>query len=272
MELSELNEGDMMKSRETSFFQFLDGKWSPQSAQIPLEQAVTLIVNGKPWTEMLCTPAMVPELTAGFLYNEGLISSATDITRIHVCDTTDFVEVDTALPIAKPSTWIKTTGCGGGQTAQRLVNPAKPDLQGVALTASKIYDLLKRFMEAQDANTTSRGIHCSALSDGESILAFADDIGRHNTLDKLIGFILLKEPDLKPSILLTTGRISSEMLQKSARIGASVVISMTSPNAFTVQLAKEWGMTLIGYTRGSRFNIYTHPERFTDFGIKLEPK
>jgi len=94
----------------------------------------------------------------------------------------------------------------------------------------------------------------------------ADDIGRHNTLDKLMGFILLQKPSLKPSILLTTGRISSEMLQKSARMGVSVVISLTSPNTFTVQLAKDWGMTLIGYARGSRFNVYSHPERFSDLG------
>jgi len=69
---------------------------------------------------------------------------------------------------------------------------------------------------------------------------------------------------MKPSILLTTGRISSEMLQKAARMGVSVVISLTSPNTFTVQLAEEWGMTLIGYARGSRFNVYSHPERFID--------
>ena len=127
-----------------------------------------------------------------------------------------------------------------------------------------ISNILAEFMEAQDSQTTSRGVHCSAISDGEHILKLADDIGRHNTLDKLMGYILLQQPTLKPSILLTTGRISSEMLQKAARMGVSVVISLTSPNTFTVQLAEEWGMTLIGYARGSRFNVYSHPERFID--------
>ena len=79
-----------------------------------------------------------------------------------------------------------------------------------------------------------------------------------------MGFILLREPSQKPSILLTTGRISSEMLQKSARMGVSVVISLTSPNTATVELAQEMDITLIGYARGSRFNVYSHPERFTD--------
>ena len=253
-----------MKSSEISFLQYSDGNWQQQSSQIPLEQAVTLIVNGKPWMEMLCTPAMINELAVGFLYNERLIESAKEIVRVHVCDTAEFVEVDTASPITKPTTWIKTTGCGGGQTAQRLEHPEQPTLHEVTLDAKMISNLLIEFMKAQDTQTTSRGVHCSAISDGEHILKLADDIGRHNTLDKLMGFILLQQLSLKPSILLTTGRISSEMLQKAARMGVSVVISLTSPNTFTVQLAEEWGMTLIGYARGSRFNVYSHPERFID--------
>jgi len=259
-------EGEDMKSSEISFLQFSDGKWQPQTSQIPLEQAVTLIVNGKPWMDMLCTPALIAELAVGFLYNERLINAAKDVTRVHVCDTADFVEIDTASPINKPTTWIKTTGCGGGQTAQRLEQPEAPELREVSLSAKAVASLLAEFMQVQDAQTTSRGVHCSAISDGEHILMLADDIGRHNTLDKLMGFILLQKPSLKPSILLTTGRISSEMLQKSARMGVSVVISLTSPNTFTVQLAKDWGMTLIGYARGARFNVYSHPERFSDLG------
>ena len=103
-----------MKSSEISFIQYSEGKWQPQTAQIPLEQAVTLIVNGKPWFDMLCSPDMVAELAVGFLFNENLISSASDVTRVYVCDTNDFVEVDTRAPLSKPSNWIKTTGCGGG--------------------------------------------------------------------------------------------------------------------------------------------------------------
>ena len=253
-----------MKSSEISFLQYSEGKWQPQTGQIPIEQAVTLIVNGKPWMEMLCTPALIAELAVGFLYNERLINSSEDITRVHVCDTGDFVEVDTASPINKPTTWIKTTGCGGGQTAQRFEKAEKPNLNKIIISAATISGLMAEFMESQNAQATSRGVHCSAISDGGRIPKLADDIGRHNTFDKLMGFILLHQPTIKPSVLLTTGRISSEMLQKSARIGASIVISLTSPNTFTVQLAKDWGMTLIGYARGSRFNVYSHPECLSD--------
>lgn len=253
-----------MKSSEVTFIQNSEGRWQPQTGQIPIEQAVTLIVNGKPWMEMLCTPAMIAELAVGFLYNERLINSVEEITRVHVCDTADFVEVDTSTAISKPTSWIKTTGCGGGQTAQRLEQTDKPNLNDVALSAATVARLLTEFVEAQNAQTGSRGVHCSAICDGGTVLHLADDIGRHNTLDKLMGFILLQESSLKPTILLTTGRISSEMLQKSARMGVSVVISLTSPNTTTIQLAEDWGMTLIGYARGSRFNVYSHLERFID--------
>jgi len=135
-----------MKSTEISFLQFTDGKWQERSGQVPLEQAVTLIVNGKPWMDLLCTPSMIPELAVGFLYNERLIHSADEITRIHVCDSADFIEVDTATPITKPATWIKTTGCGGGQTAQRLEQPQKPDLNPVSITAKALSSLQSEFV------------------------------------------------------------------------------------------------------------------------------
>lgn len=258
-----------MKSSEISFLRYSDGKWQTQTSQIPVEQAVTLIVNGKPWMELRCTPAMIAELAIGFLYNERLINSAEDVTRVHVCDNADFVEIDTAFPISKPATWIKTTGCGGGQTSRRLEQSEKNDLNEINLNANVITGLLSEFLEAQNTQTTSRGVHCSAISDGTKILLLSDDIGRHNTLDKLMGFLLLTEPSPKPSILLTTGRISSEMLQKAARMGVSVVISFTSPNVYTVHLAQEMDITLVGYARGSRFNVYSHPERFSDLNSNL---
>ena len=204
----------------------------------------------------------------GFLHNERLINSAKDITRVHVCDTADFVEIDTASPLNKPAIWIKTTGCGGGQTAQRFEQLQTPCLREVSLNAKAVASPLAEFMQIQDAETTSRGAYCSAISDGKNILKLAEDIGRHNTLDKLTGFILLLKPSLKPSILLTPGRVSSQMLKKSARMGVSLVILLTSPNTFTIQLAKEWGMTLIGYARGFTFQRLIPPGTFFRPGLK----
>jgi FdhD protein len=131
----------------------------------------------------------------------------------------------------------------------------------VVLTAADVCGLIGQLFDAQDLYQKTGGVHTSALSDGRKILVRAEDIGRHNTLDKISGRCLLEGISPERRILLTTGRISSEMLQKSIRIGASVVISRTSPSSLSIRLAEQWSITLIGYAHRNRFNVYTHPER-----------
>ncbi|MGB4595634.1 MAG: formate dehydrogenase accessory sulfurtransferase FdhD [Anaerolineaceae bacterium] len=251
----------MEKSHEVSFIHYADGEFTQSSAPLPHEHTLTLIVNGKAWMEMICTPSLVEELVVGFLYNEQLINTRTDITRLYLCDSADYVEVDTGKDIKKPTSWLKTTGCSGGQTSQRLEFPVHPVLNEITLSAGRLTALIKTFLEEQNRLSSSRGMHCSAIFDEQDLLAIADDIGRHNTLDKLMGQIILHNLEPKPVVLITTGRISSEMLQKAARIGTSMIVSLTSPNLFTIRLAEEWGMTLVGYARPERFNLYSHPER-----------
>src|SRR5450759_5195943 len=103
----------MEKSQEVTFKCYANGEFTQNSAPLPYEQAVTLIVNGKAWMEMICTPSLVVELAVGFLYNERLIDSKAEITRLYVCDTADYVEVETLEEIKKPTTWVKTTGAAG---------------------------------------------------------------------------------------------------------------------------------------------------------------
>jgi FdhD protein len=105
------------------------------------------------------------------------------------------------------------------------------------------------------------GVHTSILSDGKRVVASAEDVGRHNSLDKIAGRCLLDSINLPCKILITTGRISSEMIQKAARIGASIVISRTSASSLSVDLAEKWGLTLIGYAHIGQFVVYTHSER-----------
>jgi FdhD protein len=128
--------------------------------------------------------------------------------------------------------------------------------------------LVERLFESQELYRKTGGVHTSILTDGDQITILAEDVGRHNSLDKIAGKCLLESINISKKILLTTGRISSDMLQKSVRIGAAIVISRTSPTSMSVDLAEKWGITLIGYARRDRFNLYTHPGRIIESGLK----
>jgi len=165
--------------------------------------------------------------------------------------------------VDKPTKWTRTSGCSGGMTAvESIARPrggAAPN--GLVLPASGISHLVEMLFDAQDLYRETGGVHTSALTDGERIILSAEDIGRHNTLDKIAGMCLMQNVWPERRILITTGRISSEMLQKAVRLGASILISRTSPSSLSIELAEKWGITLIGYARRNRFNLYAHSER-----------
>jgi len=118
--------------------------------------------------------------------------------------------------------------------------------------------------ESQSLYRETGGVHTSALSDGEQILVAAEDIGRHNTLDKIAGLCLMNNVWPQTRILITTGRISSEMLQKAAQLAAPILISRTSPSSLSIEMAERYGITLIGYARKHRFNVYSNKQRITE--------
>jgi FdhD protein len=129
------------------------------------------------------------------------------------------------------------------------------------LQASKIVELMRELNYQARLYRQSRGVHTSALSDGERLLLLAEDVGRHNTLDKIRGEVLLQGIETKDRILLTSGRISSEMITKARKMEVPIVVSRTSPTATSVHLAQRWNMTLIGYARAPQLRVYTGAER-----------
>lgn len=243
-----------------------NGRSISKDAEVIAETPVSLTVNGVVWLTFMCTPVDLEALAIGFLYNEGVIKSLNEVVQVRLCAAGDNVDIWLNHSADKPEKWRRTSGCTGGFTSVDAEATPVPEAlsgttNGAVLTSGQIAQLVDTLFEAQELYKRSGGVHTSILTDGKELHIVGEDIGRHNTLDKLAGKYLINECSITHRIIVTTGRISSEMIQKSARIGASIVISRTSPSSMSIRLAERWGITLIGYARRNRFTIYAHPER-----------
>jgi FdhD protein len=253
----------MTPSRTIRYIQFQNDGTDLVEGETIVEAPVSLTVNGENWLTFMCTTLQLEELAIGFLFNEGVISNKAELADVRVCEHEDNIDIWLNHSVEKPAKWRRTSGCSGGVTAVELISDgltALPPTTAI-LTPLQIKALIVRLFESQELYKETGGVHTSILSDGENIIVKAEDIGRHNTLDKIAGALLRLEPVLPHKILITTGRISSEMLQKAARLQVEILISRTSPSSLSIQLAERMGVTLIGYARRNRFNVYAHAER-----------
>lgn len=249
-------------SKNLSVQLFKAGERQPVESGVIVELPVSLTVNGEVWLVFMCTPVQLEALAVGFLFNEGILKNMDDLASVRVCPTGENIDVWLNFTVENPQSWRRTSGCTGGLTTQDPNQDGQAALSaGASLPASEINRLVVELFDSQDLYRQFGGVHTSGLSDGRSILVTAEDIGRHNTLDKLAGRCLLEGIPLNQAVLLSTGRISSEMLQKAAHMQVPIVVSRTSPSSLSVELAARWGLTLIGYARRDRFTVYTHAER-----------
>ncbi|MDH5607816.1 MAG: formate dehydrogenase accessory sulfurtransferase FdhD [Anaerolineae bacterium] len=228
------------------------------------EVPVTLMVNGEAWLDFMCTPHDLESLATGFLYNEGIINLASEILMVEVCPKKQCVDVWLNKEVSPPEDWRLTSGCAGGITSVKDPGTIITKLNSAVVSPEQIIALSKEFFEKQVLYQKVRGVHGSALSDGQQILAVCEDIGRHNSVDKIAGKYLLGKFEVEGKILLTSGRISSEMAQKAHRLGVSILISRTSPTVMSIEFAEAAGITLVGYARGRQFAVYTHPHRIME--------
>jgi FdhD protein len=238
-------------------------KWESHDAETIVETPISLTVNGEVWITFMCTPVHLEALAVGFLFNEGIIEKMDEVADAQVCEHGDNVDVWLNHDAQQPTSWRRTSGCTGGVTGVDLL--AKPNISfdgnQPKVTPETIMKLVEMLFEAQSLYRETGGVHTSALSDGGKILLSAEDIGRHNTLDKIAGLCLMKNVWPETRILITTGRISSEMLQKAARLQSPILISRTSPSSLSIEMAERYGITLIGYARQHRFNVYSNTQR-----------
>ncbi|HWR21657.1 MAG TPA: formate dehydrogenase accessory sulfurtransferase FdhD [Verrucomicrobiae bacterium] len=236
---------------------------SCETVEIPVvaEHPLTIFVNGRELATLLCTPVKLDCLVLGFLSFERIIQALDEVDSLEVFPEEAVADVRLTKAFTPPSHRILTSGCTGGITFGMPMEGFKTFPEEATLRPEQPFDLMKQLYAEAYLYRESRGIHAAALSDGKSLLLVAEDVGRHNALDKIHGEALQQGMTTAGKILLSTGRISSEMLRKGAHMRTPIVISRTSPTSLAIAAAKRFGITVIGYCRGEGFNVYSHPER-----------
>jgi FdhD protein len=235
--------------------------WRPVEGAITEEGLVCIHVNGRELATFMCTPREPDELALGFLRVEGLIHSLSEVRVLTISDNGTCVDVWLDHAIELPTRRIITSGCGGGVTFDDLSSRHAPLNTNTAITPEKIFARMRDLYQAANLYRVTQGIHTSALSDGERLLLVAEDVGRHNTLDRLWGKAMKQNIATEGLILLATGRISSEMLGKAAKMGVPILASRTSATSLSVALGRAWNITVIGYVRRNSLRVYSAAER-----------
>lgn len=247
------------------------GDWREVEAEVIEEGMITLFVNGRELASLMCTPRDPVQLALGFLANEAFISSYEDVEVDYVCAVGDCVDIWLSKSVwDRPRRKVITSGCGGGVTFADLAAKREPVRAELAIEPQQIGKLMTRLQSRDSLYARARGVHTSALSDGKYFVAVAEDVGRHNTIDRLRGECLRQGIETEGLMLLATGRISSEMINKAAKMGCPIVASRTSPTSVSVALAREWNITLCGYVRRTRMYVYAHPERLMKLEIPVQ--
>jgi FdhD protein len=225
----------------------------------------TVLLDGEELVTLMCSPWKLQSLVLGFLYLEGLIMSLEDVELLRVCieDRLAEVRLRDGKKRPAPARRILTSGCSGGTSfGEYLGSIAELRLEDTGrVPPTHLYALMRRLHERASLYRQVRGCHSSLLADDRGVLVVAEDIGRHNTLDKIQGTCLLDDISPRGKILLTSGRISSEMLIKSVIMGVPIVCSRTSPTGLALLLAERLNVTVVGYLRQDTMNAYTHAWR-----------
>jgi len=226
------------------------------------EFPLTVILNNQELVTLLCTPKDLKYLAVGFLASEGLIKSKEEIKSVTIDEKRGVARVDTreGREVAPEliSKRLITSGCGGGVAFYRAAD-AVDGFRVQARTeiaAAEVFALAREFQHRSEVYRATGGVHAAALSNSREMLVFAEDIGRHNAIDKIFGECLLNDISPDGLIAITSGRITSEILLKIARRNVPIVISKSAPTDLAVDLANRLGVTLIGFVRGRRMNVY----------------
>ncbi len=245
---------------------FQKGQFSRVEDLIAVEKRIRVAVNGKEVLSLYCTPIMVKELVVGIFMTEGIIEGSWCIDRINIVYDDDvFVDIPADGKVSTEDAVI-TSGCIGGITFPKRLKIERAT-DHFRISNTELSNIFKKFQNASELYHATGCVHSAALSDGKELIVLAEDIGRHNAVDKIIGYAIIEGIPFENKVMLASGRLSSEIVAKCAKWQIPVVASRTSPTSLAVDIAERGGVTVVGFVRGSRFNIYTCPERIISTDI-----
>jgi FdhD protein len=243
---------------------FRDGKWLAEKDAVVTEAEITVVLNGHELVKLTATPRHLSELAAGYLYCSGMIDCINRVESLEVDETQGRVYVVAArsdilneCPGSYPSDYPgdcltdSSSGCSTdcpGTTAPWDIDPLDPN---------DLLKLMNEFEKSCHLFHETGGSHAAAISDGKEITLLREDIGRCNAIDKAVGYCLLNHVKASDKILLTSARASSEIVGKACRLGSPILVSPSAPTDKAVKLAHERGLTLVGFARSSRLNVYS---------------
>jgi len=244
-----------------------DGKRRDSAQWVIRERPVTLYLNGREMVTLLCAGHHLDELAAGFFHAEGFVESPGDIRGIDVDESAGTVHFATVreIPVAE-RLWQKrtvTSGCGKGSLFYYSLDAllSRPVKSTLKVTPGDILDRVDDLKRLSETYRRTHGVHNTVLASPERVLLFRDDIGRHNAVDMIVGHVFLNGIKLDDKMLITTGRLTSEMLIKAAKVNIPVLVSRNTATSLAVELAASLGITLIGYARAGKFTVYAGQER-----------
>lgn len=245
-------------------FRFSKGAITERIVALAKEVPFTLFVNDREILSISTLPTNLAELFVGFMVSEGVLISRSELIECIVDNGSRIVRMELDVPTERidrlEGRGMLTSGCAGGLvfSVQEAVRPKRIDVEPFRIPCSSILGRMNELDTHKGIYSLTRGVHGASIAEPSRTLVILEDLGRHNAVDKIIGHCLLNDLDTHGKLLLTTGRITSEVLTKAARAGFPVIISRSSASAMAVSMAKQSGIDIITYVRAGRFDYFSH--------------
>ncbi len=264
--------------KEFPMWRWRDGKMTTTRDKVVVEEPLEIRIAGEPFQVLMRLPGWEKELALGFLYTEGIVRDLAEVITMHFCGTAtdpvlppNVVDVHLTEPAlarrGRRHLEVSYSSCGlcAKEAVSEICQKVPKVASDLTVPGAALLGLLDRVHAAQPIFQETGGTHAVALArpDGQTFI-YAEDVGRHNAMDKVIGRAVFTRQDLTGLVAVLSGRISFEMALKAIRAGIPILAAVSAPTSMALELAEALNLTTVGFLRGQRFNIYTAPERIKD--------